>query len=140
MAKVQLTTSRQLIANYFVMFAINAIVIIIANMLFPSAVVLGTGTISLGWAVALSMGKLALISIIAVPIIEWYSEINNLELENKHWMLYYLVVNFIGLWAIARFSGQLGLGLSSWIVALVLAAVLDFAQGLGVMLVYRNKS
>lgn len=139
MAKVQLTTSRQLMANYFVMFAINAIVIALANMFFPNAVVLGTGTINYHWAIIHSMGTLAFVSILAVPIIEWYAEINRLELSSKTWMLYYLVVNFLALWIIGRFSGELGLGLSSWRVVLILAAVLDFAQGLGVMMVYRNK-
>ena len=48
-------------------------------------------------------------------------------------MIGYLVINFVGLWSVARGADVLGLGISSWMIVLVIAVVLDFIQG-GVMM------
>ncbi len=57
-------------------------------------------------------------------------------LTTAHWMAGYLAINFVGLWVISRFSEQFGLGISAWWIVLILAAVLDFVQGMGMMLVF----
>jgi hypothetical protein len=43
----------------------------------------------------------------------------------------------LGIWLVARFAEQLGLGISSWVVAAILALVFDVVQGLLVTKVIR---
>lgn len=122
-----------LVVSFFVLWAINSLVIWIANLWFPEWVVLGTAHITYGWAFFHAVGSLALINTFAVPFVHEYEKRKNYILTSRDWMVVYLGVNFVGLWILARFAEQLGMGLSSWVVALVLAAVLDAMQGLGMM-------
>lgn len=132
------TTNRQMAVGFFVQLVINSLVIWIANMLFSDHVVLGTAYFSLGWAIFHSMLLLSLIGTLAIPLFEWKQEMTKKALTNKDWMLGYFAINFVAVWVISRFSEQFGLGVSSWIVVLLLAGVLDFAQGMGMMLVYKK--
>lgn len=50
-------------------------------------------------------------------------------LSPKDWLMGYFALNTVGIWLIARLAEILGLGLSSWLVALLLGLVLSFAQG-----------
>ncbi|MBP9670595.1 hypothetical protein KBD75_04310, partial [Candidatus Woesebacteria bacterium] len=58
---------------------------------------------------------------------------NKLVASPKQWMALYFVVNFLVIWEITRFADNLGLGVSSWGVVLLLAAVFDMAQGVVMM-------
>jgi flagellar biosynthesis protein FliP len=60
-------------------------------------------------------------------------------LSAMDWMVGYLVIDFVAVWVISRFSEQFGLGVAHWWVVLVLALVLDFVQGMGMMMVYPKK-
>lgn len=131
--KVQAKHSLMVIYSFFTLFLVNVLVVYLANFFFPAYVVLGTGTISYWWAVCHSMGKLALIGVAAMLLVTYYEWYRGKNFSPKEWMATYLVVNFVGLWAIARFATNLGLGLSSWVVALFLAAILDWVQGLAMM-------
>lgn len=134
----QTTTARQLVVMYFVLLVINSLVVVIANMLFPKMIVLGTGNISYWWAVFHSMGKLVLIGILSAPLIEYYQEKQERMLTSREWMYGFWVVNFVGLWVISRFSEQFGLGLAAWWVTLALAGVMVLIQEVGMMLVYKK--
>jgi hypothetical protein len=48
-------------------------------------------------------------------------------------MLTYFAINIVALWEITRFAENLGLGVSSWVVVILLAAALDWAQGMAMM-------
>ena len=48
-------------------------------------------------------------------------------------MLLYFIVNALGLWFITRFAEQFGIGASSWKVIVVVALLLDMAQGMAMM-------
>lgn len=79
------------------------------------------------------MGTLALIGTFSIPFIHRYEKSRGRTLTSRDWMLAYFIINFVGLWVISRYSEQFGFGISSWVVAAVLAAVLDVAQGAAMM-------
>lgn len=117
------------------MFITNAVVIVLAQMLFPQAIVLGTHALSYWWAVGMSMSKLAILDAVVMPFVSMYEKKRRKIFSPKEWMALYFVVDLVGIWGISRFSEQFGLGISSWMVAVVLAVVLDFVQGV-VMMAY----
>lgn len=115
---------------YVVISSVSTLVIYLANMFFPEQVVLGTMSISMIWAVALSAGKLGVITTFAHPFLKEWELRQGKPLTPIHMMGYYLVVNFAALWFITRFAEIFGLGVSSWMVLLALAIVLDIVQGI----------
>lgn len=136
--KLPVTTSAQMSHMFFVLWVINSLVIWLANMYFPKMVVLGNAMLNHNWAVLISMGTLSLIGMLSVPLFEYYQEQKGKVLSTTDWMVGYLVINFVAIWGITRFAEEFGMGISAWWVALVLAAVMDFLQGLGMALVYKK--
>lgn len=118
-----------------IIFAVNAIVLYLAQMFFPKNIVLGTHSLSYFWALYMSMGKLALLTAFILPFVSKYEIMRNKIFSPTEWMALYFVVNFVGIWLITRFSEQFGLGVTSWVVVAALAVVLDVAQGM-VMMAY----
>lgn len=137
--KLPTSSAKQLAITFLVQFALNSLVIFLASTFFPKQIVLGTAYFSYSWAIFHSMLVLSLIGTLAVPLFEWKQEVMGKALTTNHWMAGYLIVNFVGIWVISRFSEQFGLGISAWWVGLILAAVFDFVQGLGVMMVFKDK-
>ncbi len=133
------TTSAQMTMIFLVQLLLNSVVIWLANIVFPSQVVLGTAYFTLGWAIFHSMLALSLIGTLVVPLFEWKQEMMGKALTSQHWMIGYLAINFAGIWVITRFSEQFGLGISAWWVGLLLAAVFDFVQGMGMMMVLKKE-
>lgn len=135
MAKEKLNqeTGMILVATFGVLLVVNSLVIYLASLLFPNQVVLGTVNIPVWWAVFCSMAILALIGTFAVPFVRLAENKRGRMMTNKEWMGLYFGLNFVGVWLIARLAEFVGLGISSWVVALVLAIVLDAAQGAGMM-------
>ena len=129
-----------LVVTYFVLFVINGFVVLLANSLFPQQVVLGTQYITKGWAIIHSMGTLALLGTFAIPFIREYEKSRGKMFSSAEWMVAYFVLNFVGIWLITRLAEQLGLGISSWVVALVLAVVLDVVQGFAMMQVEKLRT
>lgn len=128
-----------LLVTYVSVFFTNALVLFLANMFFPNQVVLGTFSMNSTWALIHSMGALALLNTFAVPIARLVEHMRGKMLTTQEWMIKYFVLNFIGLWVIARYSDQFGLGISGWYIALILALVLDFAQGMVMMQLEKMK-
>src|SRR6185369_1237965 len=96
--------------------------------------VLGTVNIPVTWAIVLCSVKLGLITtFVASPFFtEW--ELRRGKMMNPiEMMVAYFVVNFVVLWFTSRFSEIFGMGLSSWVVVLVLALVINLVQGMAVM-------
>lgn len=122
-----------LVTTYFVLSVVNSLVIILASVLFPQMVVLGTANISKTWAIIHSVGTLALINTFAIPFVKELENKREKMFSPKEWLAYYLVINFGGIWIIARFADQLGFGIKSWLAVLTLAAVLDIVQGIAMM-------
>ena len=128
-----------LVISYAVLFIVNCAVIFAANIIFPTQVVLGTKSLSLIWAGVLSMGVLTLINTFAVPIIRVIENSRKKMFTTKDWMVSYFLLNFVGVWLVARCATELGMGISSWVVALVLAVVLDVVQGVAMMQLEKMK-
>ncbi len=122
-----------LVISYFVLFAVNSLVILGANALTPQNAVLGTAYISMPWAIFHSMSLLTLIDIFAIPFIREYEVKRGKMFTNNEWMTAYFIINFVGIWVVARLADNLGFGITSWVVALVLAVILDMVQGIAMM-------
>lgn len=120
-------------ATYVIMYIVNAPILYLANMLFPEQVVLGTATLSLMWAVILSMSALSLILTLLIPFLHEIERKIDRDLTMQEWIGAYLAINFGGIWLISRFSEQFGLGVSSWLVVLGLAVVMNLVQGVTMM-------
>lgn len=122
-----------LVLTYVILFFTNCIVIYLAHLLFPQHVVLGTAHLTLYWALILSASELAIIDTFVIPFVRQYEIRAGRMLKSFEWMILYFLLNFITLWIIARFAHIFGLGLSSWVVAALLALILDVAQGFVMM-------
>ncbi len=131
--KVQAQHGLMMIYSFIALMLTNVIVLMIVNALFPNQVVLGTYSISYWWAIWHSMFKLSVVSVFVIPLVTYYEWKNKLIASPKQWMALYFVVNFLVIWEITRFADNLGLGVSSWGVVLLLAAVFDMAQGIVMM-------
>lgn len=129
----------RLFGTYVIVTLVSALVIYVANMFFPSAVVLGTMSMSPLWAIALSAGKLGLVTTFASAFFAEWEYRNGKVLSPSAVMAGYFVVNFATLWVITRFAEIFGLGVSSWVVLAALALVADVVQGVSVMTLIRNK-
>lgn len=122
-------SARQLTVAFVSMFIGNALIIYFANMVFPQHVVLGTNVFSPISALFYSMVVFTLITIGFIPVIEEVSRQMNQRLDNLSWMVMYFFINAGALWLVARFAEQLGLGISSFVVAVILALIFDTVQG-----------
>lgn len=128
----------QLIMLYVVFFIVNSVVILVANTLFPNLVVLGTHLYSPLQALLQSMAVFSLITVAASPLVEMMASSMKWKLSFEHWIVIYAVINALGLWITARFAEMLGLGIASVTTVIVLALVLDVAQGAAVKLSQSN--
>ncbi len=128
-----------LVKSFLVMFVVNTVVVLLAHLVFPTYVVLGTGSLSVVWALALSMGILSIVDTFTIPFVRVFENYRKHMFSTVEWMVLYFVINFAGIWLISRGAEQLGLGVQSWIVVLVLAVVLDMAQGMAMMKLERMK-
>lgn len=122
-----------LVVSYVALLAVNGVVVSLANLLFPQWVVLGTQSLSPLWALGLSMGVLALVDTFAIPFVRLFESKRQRMFTTNEWMLLYFLLNFAGVWLISRGAEQLGLGITSWVVALAIAVVLDLVQGVVMM-------
>ncbi len=117
------------VVTFVALTVVNAIIIALANSFFSHNVVLGTMSVSVPWAVALASMGLALIDTLALSFLSEIEYARKKDLQLMEMMLAYFLINSVGLWLLARGADVLGMGLSSWVVVVVLAAVLDFVQG-----------
>lgn len=118
---------------FFILWLVNALIIGLANLFFPSQVVLGTASTSYLMALLLSSGVLAWFATLTMPIFTEIEMRKKMVLSPHHWMLGYLAINLISVWILARFADVIGLGLASFFAVLGLALVLDMAQGMSMM-------
>lgn len=129
-----------LVLTFAALFVVNSLVIYLANNLFPGLVVLGTLAFTPVWAVIHSMLILTLVDTFAIPFVRLYEKSRRKMFSSKEWMVAYFFVNLVGVWGVARFSEQFGLGIKSWFVAAALAVVLDFLQGAVMMQLEKLRS
>jgi uncharacterized membrane protein YvlD (DUF360 family) len=131
--KVQAMHGLNMIYTFITMMVVNTLMLAIANSLAPNQVVLGTYSISYWWAIYHSMFKLSVIATLFMPLITYYEWKNKTTFTPKQWMMTYFVVNVVALWSITRYAENLGFGVSSWVVVVVLAFVFNFVQGMAML-------
>lgn len=122
-----------IVLSFFVLFLCNTLALYLANLLFPTNVVLGTFALTPFWALMLAGGKLTIISLLVmllVPYKEWKTK---KDLKPTDWMKLYFVVNTVSLYLVTRFAEIYGLGVSSWVVIVALALFMDVVQGITMM-------
>lgn len=118
----------------FVLVAIvNMVVIHFVNMWFPGNVVLGTMSLTRTWALVLSSSVLSMLTVLVMPFLTQQELLQKRDFNPMEMIAIYLVLNFVFVWLLTRASEVFGLGVSSWLVVLALAAVMDFAQGMVMM-------
>lgn len=126
----EVMSAQKLSMTFVVWFIGHALVMYLANAFFPDAVVLGTHQFSVYQSLFYSMLVFTLITVGAIPLIEYAAILQKRALSVMDWMVLYFVINTAGIWVVARFAEILGLGISSWLVAVALGLVLDIVQGL----------
>lgn len=122
-----------LVWSYLALFIVNTVVVFLASVIFPLYVVLGTFNLTTSWSLIHSMSLLALVNVFVIPFVREYEHRKGKMFTNNQWMALYFVINFWGIWLIARFADQVGFGISSWLVAAVLAVVLNVVQAIVMM-------
>jgi hypothetical protein len=134
------TSNFSMMVRFFVtFFVVNTVVLYVANMVAPQAVVLGTNLLSPFQALLYSTGVFTLLSVAIVPLIEMAGNALRIKLEMFHWIAAYAALNTVCLWIVARFAEQLGLGISVWYVAVILGVILDFVQGFAIQMTSGQK-
>lgn len=131
--KVQAQTGLMLFYSFLTLMVTNVVVLMIANALFPNQVVLGSFSVPYLWAIHHSMFKLSVIATFVMPFVAYYEWQKSTTFTPKQWMIAYFFVNLAGLWGITRFAENLGLGVSSFGVLVLLTLAFDFAQGAAMM-------
>lgn len=131
--EIQAKAGIMLILSYFSLLASNLLVIYLANLLFPSHIVLGTFALTSTWALWLSSSKLALLGLLVMPLVAYREWKTKKDFRPQDWIMLYALVNIASLWIVTRFAEIYGLGASSWLVILGLALVMNFVQGIVMM-------
>lgn len=123
-------TTKQLTMTFGVWYLAHVVIFFLANQFFPNSVALGTDLLSTWQALLLSMLVLTSITVGFIPVVEMIATAGKRAMSGVDWMVTYFVINAVGIWVVARFAEQLGMGISSWVVAVVMALVIDAVQGL----------
>lgn len=132
-SKMLFSSDMMLFWSFFTLYVVNALVLWIANMLFPQSVVLGTHSLSPMWAIVLSMSALALVGTLTIPLVHLYERSSGAMFSAAQWMILYFFENIAAFWLITRYSEQFGVGIVAWYWAVILALVWDVAQGVAMM-------
>lgn len=131
--KVQAFQGINFILTFVIMMIVNVVVLLLANLVAPNHVVLGTYSITPWWATYHSMFKLSVVTTLFMPLVTFYEWKYKTIFSPKQWLMTYFVVNLVMIWEITRFAQNLGFGVSSFLVVVILAAVFNFAQGMAMM-------
>jgi|GEM_PF-779409 len=125
--------------SFVAVAVINFVVFHLGNMFFPSQIVLGTLNIPRLWAILLSGSALTLFTILLMPFLtEWENRRGTL-LSPAEMTGVYFFINGVGIWLVTRKSEFFGLGVSNWLVVVLLAVVLDLIQGMVMMQVEKMR-
>jgi hypothetical protein len=123
----------QLLAAFILFTVTHSIIFSVASVFFPMDVVLGNHLVSALSSLLITSATLALISVGVTPLIESASEAMKTKLSNGQWMGLYLILNVLTIWVLARMAEEIGFGISSWLVAVILGLVINILQGVLIM-------
>ncbi len=118
------------------MWGVNVVLLLLANMLFPSNFVLGT------WRAGMLTSAFAAGLLWAIIVFLTQPALNALGIKigkGPMMMLVYLVSNFVALWLTARLAPLTGFGAGSFIWILGLAVVANVVQWVAWMVMTKAK-
>jgi hypothetical protein len=121
------------VISFVLVALVNFVVIWFANKWFPNNVVVGTAALTPFWATLLFAGALSLLTVLFIPFLTWWEMMRKRNFAPHEMMIVYLLFNFASVWFITRKAEVFGVGVTSWMVVLGLALVLDIFQGLVMM-------
>ncbi|MBU1967179.1 hypothetical protein KKH50_02705 [Patescibacteria group bacterium] len=107
----------------------STLLVLLANLFFPKMIVLGHHLLSPVAGAFYAMTVVSFIAVGVMPVVEYLANQKNINLTSTHWLLLYWVVNTGSVWLVGRFAGIVGMGITSWVVAVVLGLALDLVQG-----------
>ena len=117
------------VISFVVLAVVNYIVIRLAQAWFPHSIVMGTVDMSAHWAGIMFGSALSLLTVFFLPFVTWWEQRMKRTLMTNEMMAVFLGFNFMAIWLITRRSEIFGVGVTSWLVVLGLAVVLDLLQG-----------
>lgn len=105
-------------------WAVDSLLLYLATVVYPTAYALGNFRFSVLWA--------AIVAGFIWTALVWFSEpilgLFKVKVEGGKQMIFYLLVNFIALWLVARIASFSGFGVASFVWAFLLALVANFVQ------------
>ena len=125
--------SMMFVISFVVVAIVSAIMIAVANMLFPQQLVLGTYSVPATWAIVLCGSAVSLLTLLAMPFIREWEMRRGKDASPAEMFAVYFAVNLVAVWLLTRKSEIFGMGVSSWVVVVGLAVVLDIVQGIVMM-------
>ncbi|PWU23533.1 hypothetical protein C5B42_02690 [Candidatus Cerribacteria bacterium 'Amazon FNV 2010 28 9'] len=126
--------------SFVIVAIVNALVIGLANIYFPKQVVLGTMSLTTLWAIILSASTISLLTLLVMPFLRVYEMNRKKMMSPIELMIAYFFVNVVSLWLVTRVSQVFGLGVSSFIIVLILGFILDMVQGIIMMQVDKMRT
>lgn len=118
------------LSTAWVSFTIGGVLVaLLSNLFFPKAVILGNHLLSPFVGAVYAMAMVALIAVGVMPVVEYLIKENKWKFSSTHWLLLYWVVNAGSMWLVGRFAEIVGLGISSWMVAVLVGLALNLVQG-----------
>ena len=113
------------LVNFLSFWVANTVVILVSAAVFAGNVVLGNDKVSSSMAAIIAGLVLTLIVTFTPQVVEK----SGFKLkDDKLWALIFLAVNFVGLWVVKRLAVLTGLGISSILWVLILAAIITLVQ------------
>lgn len=106
-------------------FLVNLITLYIAYLLVPSFIVLGNANLTDWTAVLLNS---FLISTIYYLVLRLAKYLNINTSKNSSWILTGLITNILSIWFISKGAVLTGLGISSYLIALILGIIITSLQ------------
>lgn len=122
--------------SFMLYWAGNSFTFLVADISFPHFFELGNVPLSPSYAALTAGFILALVIALVEPVF------TTLNIHVKHdgtWALIYWVINSEVIWGIARFAEYIGLGISAYWVAAVVAATVNILQWGSWNLINRTK-
>lgn len=111
--------------SFFGFWAINAIIIFLAQATVKSQVVVGN--IFVPWILSLVITSLTLT--ILISAIMPFLKVLKIEAKNELFLgILYLIVNIGAIWLLARAAQLTGFGIASYLVAVILGIILNIIQ------------
>lgn len=109
---------------FLVFWALDALILYFARILYPSFFMLGTAKVSVWVAVLVAGFVWTIVVWLSVPFIELFTKIKGRVLMFG----FYFLANFAGLWLTARLAPVSGFGAKSFVWLTLLALIADILQ------------